>query len=397
MQTTRIYRLNHLPPSMMQRLREAQEEAARVWMQCRDLHLEARKQHLPWPGRIELQKATKGQFALHSQTVQMICHKFLSVIEMTRQTRRQNPRLRYPHKDKRFHPLYWPTQAVSYERGRVVLPMGRGRRSLVLKLDVPEGAGACQIAWRDGYELHVMFPCEPPAEQPGDQHAAVDLGEIHLAAVTTSDSAALVVSGRGIRTLKRSRHVVQRRISLRLARCQRGSKRWKRLVRARHRHNACVARRVRDLRHKATRAVVEFCAAHGVGKVYIGNPRGVRRHWRGKRQNQRMGQWEYRRDIEYLTGKCAQRGIESFTGPEWGPSSRCPECGARHKPKNREWKCPRCNFSGHRDVVGSANMHVLAFGEPISFPPAITYRRAGPVRVASRNEQPRRVARAGMP
>lgn len=73
MQTTRIYRLNHLPPSLQRRLYEAQEEAARVWTRCRDLHLEARQQHLPWPDRIALQKATKGQFALHSQTVQMIC------------------------------------------------------------------------------------------------------------------------------------------------------------------------------------------------------------------------------------------------------------------------------------------------------------------------------------
>jgi putative transposase len=42
---------------------------------------------------------------------------------------------------------------VSRERGRIVLPMGRGRRSLVFKLDLPGHIGACKLVWKDGYEL----------------------------------------------------------------------------------------------------------------------------------------------------------------------------------------------------------------------------------------------------
>lgn len=127
MDSTRIYRLEHLPAKLRRRLGEAQIEAARVWTLCRDLHLQARQEHLPWPNRDDLQTATKGRFALHSQTVQMICHKFLTNVENTQQVRKRNPRIRYPFKDKRFHALYWSAQAVSIERGRVVLPMGRGR------------------------------------------------------------------------------------------------------------------------------------------------------------------------------------------------------------------------------------------------------------------------------
>ena len=48
-----------------------------------------------------------------------------------------------------------PAQAVSVERGRVVLPMGRGRASIVLHLDLPEHSGACTLAWNRGFELHV--------------------------------------------------------------------------------------------------------------------------------------------------------------------------------------------------------------------------------------------------
>lgn len=398
MDATRIYRLDHLPATLRRRLDAAQMEAARVWTLCRDLHLEARRAHLPWPNRDDLQKATKGRFALHSQTVQMICHKFLTNVENTQQVRKRNRRIRYPYKDKRFHALYWPAQAVSVERGRIVLPMGRGRPSLILRVNLPAVAGACKIVWNDSYELHVTMTQALAAEPPGQERAAIDLGEIHQAAVTTSAGIALVVSGRGIRSIKRRRNQALGQIARKRARCRRGSKRWRKLQRARRKVSARAGRQVRDLRHKGARRVVDFCVQQSVGTVYIGNPGGVRRRPAGRHHNQRMAQWEYGKDIEYLTHTCAQRRIESFTDTERGTSSRCPVCGKRQrKPKGREWICrnPECGFQGHRDVVGSANMHRIAYGEMIPFPSQITYRRPGPVRVRARDEQPRPVARAG--
>jgi hypothetical protein len=37
----------------------------------------------------------------------------------------------------------------------VVLPMGRGRASIVFHLDLPEHSGACTLVWNRGFELHV--------------------------------------------------------------------------------------------------------------------------------------------------------------------------------------------------------------------------------------------------
>ena len=126
METVHIYPLATLRHSLRRRLYEAQQEVAWVWTVCRDLHLAARQQHTHWPDRDDLQQATKGQFALHSQTVQMVCHQFLANVDTARELRQTNHLMRYPYKDKRFFPLYWPAQAVSVERGRIVLPMGRG-------------------------------------------------------------------------------------------------------------------------------------------------------------------------------------------------------------------------------------------------------------------------------
>ena len=393
METVRIYRLTGLRPRYRAQLYAAQMEAAQVWTLCRDMHLAARQQRTPWPREHDFQQATKGRFALHSQTIQAIFRAFVGTIEATRERRKKNRRIRYPYKDKRYYPLLWPAQAVSRERGRIVLPMGRGRPSLVIPLDVPEQVGACKLVWNDGYELHVAVATAPADDCPGSAQATVDLGEIHQAAVTTSTGAALVISGRGIRSLKRRHNRALGQIARKRHRCQKGSRRYRRLQAARRKASARTRRQIRDLRHKGTRAVIAFCRAEGVGSLFIGNPHGVRNRRSGRHHNQRMSQWEYGRDISYLTYKAKLAHIKSFTGSERGTSSRCPVCGWKQKVRGRVWRCrrPGCAFVGHRDVVGSINMHPIAFGSTIDVPAQVTYQRPGPLRVRPRNEEPRTV------
>ena len=152
MKTIRVYRLTGLSPMLFRRLKAAQMEAAQVWNRCMDIHKQARMSHTRWPGQHDLHQLTKGRFALHSQSVQAV---FLGTIETTRKLRREHPemRMKYPWREKRFYPVKWPAQAVSAEKGRVVLPMGKGRKSLVLPLDLPENAGACTLVWNRGFEL----------------------------------------------------------------------------------------------------------------------------------------------------------------------------------------------------------------------------------------------------
>ena len=87
--------------------------------------LAAAPKHTRWPDRDDLQLATKGRFALYSQTVQMICHQFLANVEMARELRRTHRTIRYPCKDKRFFPLYWPAQSGDDELRRL-LQAGQG-------------------------------------------------------------------------------------------------------------------------------------------------------------------------------------------------------------------------------------------------------------------------------
>ncbi|WP_201378326.1 RNA-guided endonuclease TnpB family protein [Ktedonobacter sp. SOSP1-52] len=333
-----------------------------------------------------MQKATKGRFALQSQSVQMIVAAFLATIDTTRQLRQTHPQMqmKYPWRTKRFSPVKWPAQAVSKEHGRVVLPMGRGRPSLVLPLELPEHSGACSLVWNHGFELHVCVEIPQAEQAPGTVEATIDLGEIHLAAVTTNTGQALIVTGRGIRSLKHLRSKQLGKMAKKQSRCQKSSRRWKKVQRAKHKQCRRAERRIRDLRHKATRKVIDFCVHHQVGTLFLGNPHGVRNKNSGRHHNQRLALWEYGKDRAYLTHKAKAAHIMSFTGSERGTSSQCPRCGHTHKPKGRQWACRACQFSGHRDLVGSINMHRLAFGEQVNFPRSFTYLRPGLSRSRSR-------------
>ncbi len=386
MQTVRIYRLKHLDRRTRAHMLAAQQEAARVWRYCLERHQQARAERSRWPDRDDLQRETKGgQYALHSQSVQLVCQQFLANVETIKQLRQSNPRHRYPYHPKKYRTVSWPAQAVGRCGKRLILPMGRGRKSLSFHLpDLPERIGAVSLVWRGGYELHLVVPAAPEGEgsapaAPAVQ-AAVDLGEIHQAAVTTTTGKGLIVTGRGIRSLKRGYNMTLGRLARLQARCSKGSKRWRRLQYTRARELGKKERRVRDLRHKGTRQVVDFCRAERVQTLYVGDPHGVRNENKGRHHNQRMAQWEYGKDKQYLQQKCERVGIVCFSGSERGTSSHCPRCDWRKKPRGRAWSCRRCGFVGHRDIVGSMNMHPLAFGSRINYPSSLTYRRPGPLR-----------------
>ena len=331
----------------------------------------------------------------------MVAHAFLANGDTAQQLRNQGRTdIRYPYKDKTFYPLMWPTQAMRLEDRRIVLPMGRGRPSLILpKPGWLTEKHACKIVWNGLHnELHVSIAEDHEDQlplEPTNKHATVDLGQIHQAAVATNDGDALIVSGRGIRSLKRHHSQQLGEIQAKRSRCQKGSRRWRKLGRTRAKLTLWVDRRVRDLRHKGTRQVVDFCKAHEVESVFVGNPDGVRRKNSGRHHNQRMSQWEYGRDIDYLQQKSEQDRIACFTGDERGTSSRCPVCGHRHKPKGRNWRCQACGFEGHRDIVGAVNMHPIAYGQVVPFPQRITYLRPGRLRRSSRPDTGHRLDPSG--
>jgi len=395
--TVRICPLHGLTAAQRSMLRAGQREAGSVYTACMHAHKIARHTHAPWPSYVDLHRLTKGRHPdLCAQSVQATCKAFDGTIKsIVANIKAGNGRMRYPWKERHFQPIRWPAQALQRKRDGTRFPLGgigKNRRYVDLPTHLPHNAGACQIIWNHGqYELHVCVTHEVPLEAPNCARGCVDLGEIHAAALVTDTGTGLIVSGRGIRAIKQGRNRAIGDLQKKQARCTKGSRQWRKYQRARDRISGKTKRRVRDLRHKSARLVIEQAEKEGVGELYIGNPDGVRRHKTGRHHNQRMGQWEYGTDMRYLKEKGQRAGIAVRIGPERGTSSTCPNPACRHKQKvrGRRWACRLCGGTWHRDLVGATNMFALAFGETaIVLVPGrqnITYRRPGPVGLRQRS------------
>src|SRR5206468_1339849 len=160
------------------------------------------------------------------------------------------------------------------------LSNGRGNPPLVLPLPDPYTTvdiRRCELTWRaNHYELCLTIDSGRPAPpaQPG-QVAGVDLGEINIAAVVTEQGSGIVVNGRYLRSVKRLRNKRHAGITAKLARCTTGSRRYKKLLRAKARASAAFYRQSRDVLHKAARHVVSFAQREQVAHLAVGDVRDI--------------------------------------------------------------------------------------------------------------------------
>jgi putative transposase len=322
---------------------------------------------------------------LHSQSVQAVIEKFydnLKTAHTLRCRRRRdnashadNPSIRYPYKNKKWFCVQWKRSAIKVEGCYIHLSNGcrrrrdnashAGRQGTVFKLpgylsDCQPGIRTVELIWRNGYWLSVTLSIEGKQQVLGFSTAAVDMGEIH--AITLSDGKdAAVISGRELRSVKRYRNKQVAQLSRQQSRCQKGSRRWKRLQAVKSKVMADCHRRTRDLNHKITRLAVDWCVQHDIGKLIIGDVTGISKNTKNEKRlnqknRQKISQWSFYQQRQYLEYKCKEVGIETILEAENGTSKTCPRCGNQYKPNGRNYNCQACNLKMHRDVVGACNI-----------------------------------------
>jgi putative transposase len=274
----------------------------------------------------------------------------------------------------------------AYERGRPALVAGErlGTHQYLsarLLLPLPQTAFLeVRLVWdrvSHHYAWHLVIEDgKVPEPPPGPAVAAVDLGEIHPAAVTDGKETVII----SCRALRSNAQYTQKRVSeirAKQDRLQKGSRRWRKLQRRKNRFRAEQRRRAHDLEHKVTRAVVNWAKERGVGKLVVGDVRNVAdgKHLNTKSQ-QKVGVWSHGRQRAYLEYKAVAAGITVTLESEAYTSQTCPQCQQCYKPKGRVYRCPACGFTAHRDGVGCANILSQHYtGEPGHvLPPKETYR-----------------------
>jgi putative transposase len=368
----RLVALRGLAPATLVQCQALRAEAGRLWTDLLTLHAQARLQGR-WLSAGDLEQATKGgQYALHSQSVQALCQKFAANLDTATELRRQelaetgHLQTQYPHHPKAYQTVIWKDQALQVlPNGALRLPVGGQRPPLLLPL--PEEYHTAhlrraELTWRaDHDELCLTLETEEalPPPLPAGAVAGIDLGEVHIAAVTTTNRQALVVSGRQLRSCKQWRNKVHSLLQEKLRRCQVGSRRTKRLLKRKAQVSAKLYRQQRDLMHQAARTVVDFCQTEGVARIAVGDVRDIQTGVSlGRKTNQKISQWPHGQFARYVREKAAQLGMVVEWIDEAYSTKTCSHSGhvQPSSPRGRRFRCAGCGVRVHRDVNGSANI-----------------------------------------
>ena len=362
-----------LEKSHFHHCQQLSQESAKVWNLVRNFFWRTYRKKGIWLSEGAMKRYAKQRFALHSESVQAVVEKFYTNLKAARTLRKKNPDIRYPYKNKNWFCVHWKKKAIKIEGRYIHLSNGKGRQGIVFKLPAylvdcqPKRGSATalsprtvELIWRNGYWLSIALDIEGKQQVLGFNTAAVDLGEIHAITITDGNQSA-VISGRELRSVKRNRNRRVGHLSRKQSRCKKGSRRWKQLQAVKSKVMAECHRRTRDLNHKITRIAVDWCIQHDVGKLVIGDVSGISKNTKNEKRlnrknRQKISQWAFYQQRQYLEYKCDEVGIEIVLEPEHGTSKTCPKCGNKHKPTGRNYNCQACNLKMHRDVVGACNI-----------------------------------------
>ena len=274
-----------------------------------------------------------------------------------------NPNAKPPHKSKKFHTFTWRATGISYSRGKLRLSMGKDNEPLWIDIDkkfykkVPAEVSLVYNKTTHRYEFHATYDTTPKKSKTKQGSAvAVDMGEIHP--ITAFDGInAEIYNGREQRAKTQYREKSKARINHKLSRCKRGSRRWKKLKRAKKKTLAALTSQLRDMRHKITSRFVSTCRERKIETIVIGDIKNIRQSINyGKKVNQKLHQWAFSKFQHMITYKARSVGINVETEDEAWTSQTCPSCCHRQKKNNRNYKCSKCGWNGHRDIVGASNI-----------------------------------------
>jgi putative transposase len=363
MDLTTVIKINLGDPTAHQT--QLRKESARLWCRLVKLHKYCRRRRWKWPTQGQLQKHFKGRFDLHSQTVQALIGKFCANIETTKTNRENGDKsARYPWRDKkRFQIVMWKGQSIKRKGNRLTLPNRKGQKRLTIKLPAEFPAGKIVAAELGFRELRLTVKQSLPDIDPaGDGVAAVDLGVIHLGALTDGEDA-LVIVGRGLRSLVQYKNKALAEYNRLLSKTTKGSRRNRKLRRSKAKMLARSHKQCHNLLHHAASQMIDFCVERDMGTLVYGDcinlSKSARKKKKGSRRSNQMNSGNpLGQLVTYLKYKGAARGVKTVRQEESYTTQTCPKCGHRHKPSGRMYVCrnPDCDFIGIRDLVGAANI-----------------------------------------
>lgn len=328
--------------------------------------------------RLSDMRLSNRDLPLHAHSIDAAQQGFFKACITTRALRKAGfPEANFPWRSKKFRTTTWKNTAIKFGNG--IIRLSNGQNNARFEIVLPEqlrdilavlearlvyDKRACKYNW------HIVVENGKQAKQPkGHNVVSVDPGEIHPAVVGDEHSATII-------TCRERRHEQQghakrlAKLSKALSKKKKGSRRYKKLVRAKSKMKARHKRVTRDIEHKVSKAIVDEALTRGASTIVLGDIKDIADGVNlGKQTNQKISSWNHGQIRKFVEYKAQAEGIAVVLQDERYTTQTCPTCGNKHKPKGRTYKCPACGFSSHRDVVGQVNiLSAFKFGEPGKIP-----------------------------
>lgn len=326
-----------------------------------------------WINRSELQKSTKGIAGLHAKGIQHIVNKYLYARESAMKIKGKGEKCNYPHRKKKFLPTGWTYQCIKIDTERSVVFLSKPykfingkkikQKPVKCKMkNIPQYITQIELI-HNGVELQLSIKYKEDAQYlqvKSNNHASIDLGEIHAIASIDSSGNAIIITGRKMRSIKQLRNKHQAKIYSRMSKCKYGSKQYWKYRNTMKKLSLKIENKINDSVHKISKLYLDFCIMNNISTVYYGDLDGVSRDSKNKNKGnnvtrQKLSQWNRGELIKQLEVKISRYGIKMIKVKEYYTSQKCPCCENLNKVKNREYKC-NCGYKQHRDIVGAINI-----------------------------------------
>ncbi len=366
--TLRVVEVSWLPRSSVQwsTFTAARRACGDLWSAMVAIHKRIRRLNWKWPSRSRWEAWAKGKFlGLSAQSVQQTAAEFCECLSATtakrkaQKARGEEVTAQYPWKAQRYRAPTYTNQGAIVRDGFLRLPHGRGMASLRVRLSDELPGRLMEVSLGFGV---VRIVCEVPLPKadenvPAPVTIGCDLGVNTLIAATDGETA-ILVSGREAKAIVQYRNKTLAEIDAAIAKLKPGSRRRKRLARRKHKMLDKCGRKIKDITHKATAAVVrQFPNAN----VIVGEPFNDAAAKMNSRTAQQVSQVCTGKLIEQLKYKSAS--VKQIN--EAWSSQQCPCCGRRQKCR-RVYRCqnPECGLVAPRDVVGCTDIRSIGlYGE----------------------------------
>lgn len=298
---------------------------------------------------------------IHTHSRQAFVEQYFEALRAYFKARQSNSDLRPPFKKRRYRPFIWKNTAIRLlPDGTILLSLGRRREPLKVqsKLSADVNIRRAELVYKnDRYYLHLAIEVKKVERNvETNKVMAIDFGV--LRPIACYDGRRIIIyNGGKLNSVLRYRNKRLANIQRALSKCKKGSKRWKKLQRAKKRMLTKTANQARDILHKITSNFVGLCLQDNIGTIVIGDITGIRdRVSYSDSANQKIHQWQFGRMLVMLKTKAELFGMKVAQISEAYTTKVCPVCGTQNKSQGRNYKCFVCGFSYHRDGVGAINI-----------------------------------------